>query len=231
MIVARTSNGTVKVLTTTTDDDDDDDDDDARVWTIGRRADADVYAGEGDATTSRTHCAVRATARGAVEVRDCGSTHGTRMEVEREGGDGVATELRDVGVEWVKVCDGRRASRTRLVLGKGATTVDIIVKDGDDGSATEPDMDDDGSATEPDNAHDSTGISRHEMKTTRIALGETLTRRGKRPPTEPTLGEAECVVTDLIMPRRRVDVWVAFLNRATAYTSERRLKRSARSAR
>lgn len=152
-----------------------------RFATLGRHKDATVRCGDGDASVSRRHAELRVTARGALEVRDCGSTHGTQI-------DGRAGAC---GETWIEILNA--ADEATLVLGKGLTR--IIVKriakgrgdggnDDDDGSETEPD--DDGSDTEPAGGEEAA-----------VAGAERRSRAEKRDAAEPTMGEAEVVFGDL----------------------------------
>ena len=156
-----------------------------RFATLGRHKDATVRVGDGDASVSRRHAELRVTAKGALEVRDCGSTHGTRI-------DGRAGACGETWTEILKAADDA-TDEVALVLGKGSTRVVVkkIAKgcgdggdDDDDGSETEPE--DDGSDTEPAGVEDAA-----------VAGAERRSCAEKRDAAEPTMGEAEVVFGDL----------------------------------
>lgn len=152
-----------------------------RFATLGRHKDATVRCGDGDASVSRRHAELRVTARGALEVRDCGSTHGTRI-------DGRAGAC---GETWIEILNA--ADEATLILGKGLTRVVVkrIAKERGDGG----DDDDDGSETEPeDDGSDTEPAGGEEVA---VAGAERRSRAAKRDAAEPTMGEAEVVFGDL----------------------------------
>ena len=158
------------------------------VVTVGRHTACELCVGDGDATVSRRHAEFRVDARaGALEVRDLGSTHGTRVVVD------ASTREAKAGA-WVCVLEGSSSAEggagREVVLGKGATRVRATATSGDDAEAS---TDDEGSATEPDEYD---GAVRRVIVDD---MGELTQARLKRKTREPTLGEAELVYGELVV--------------------------------
>ncbi len=158
------------------------------VVTVGRHTACELCVGDGDATVSRRHAEFRVDARaGALEVRDLGSTHGTRVVVD------ASTREAKAGA---RVCVLEGSSSTEggagreVVLGKGATRVRATATSGDGAEAS---TDDEGSATEPD--EDDGAVRRVIVDD----MGELTQARLKRKTREPTLGEAELVYGELVV--------------------------------
>ncbi len=158
------------------------------VVTVGRHTACELCVGDGDATVSRRHAEFRVDARaGALEVRDLGSTHGTRVVVD------ASTREAKAGA-WVCVLEGSSSAEggagREVVLGKGATRVRATATSGDGAEAS---TDDEGSATEPD--EDDGAVRRVIVDD----MGELTQARLKRKTREPTLGEAELVYGELVV--------------------------------
>jgi hypothetical protein len=158
------------------------------VVTVGRHTACELCVGDGDATVSRRHAEFRVDARaGALEVRDLGSTHGTRVVVD------ASTREAKAGA-WVCVLEGSSSAEggagREVVLGKGATRVRATATSGDGAEAS---TDDEGSATEPD--EDDGAVRRVIVDD----MGELTQARLKRKTREPTMGEAELVYGELVV--------------------------------
>ena len=162
------------------------------VVTVGRHTACELCVGDGDATVSRRHAEFRVDARaGALEVRDLGSTHGTRVVVD------AATRVEAKAGAWVRVLEGVSSEAEvdvcagrEVVLGKGATRVRATATSGDGAEAS---TDDEGSATEPDEYD---GAVRRVIVDD---MGELTQARLKRKTREPTMGEAELVYGELVV--------------------------------
>ena len=162
------------------------------VVTVGRHTACELCVGDGDATVSRRHAEFRVDARaGALEVRDLGSTHGTRVVMD------AATRVEAKAGAWVRVLEGVSSEAEvdvcagrEVVLGKGATRVRATATSGDGAEAS---TDDEGSATEPD--EDDGAVRRVIVDD----MGELTQARLKRKTREPTLGEAELVYGELVV--------------------------------
>ena len=161
------------------------------VVTVGRHEACALCVAEGgDASVSRQHVEFRVGARGSLDARDLGSTHGTRLIAD----DGAVEAVKDA---WVCVLDATTtsaaaaASVREVVLGKGGTRV-RATRDDDASSARE--ADDDGSATEPD--EDDAPRDRSVIVDD---MGELTQARVKRKTREPTMGEAELVYGELVV--------------------------------
>ena len=162
----------------------------AAVVTVGRHTACALCVGDGDATVSRRHAEFRVDGgTGALEVRDLGSTHGTRVVVD------AATRVEAKGGAWVCVLEGSSSEAEgcagrEVVLGKGATRVRATTRAGDGAEAS---TDDEGSATEPD--EDDGAVRRVIVDD----MGELTQARLKRKTREPTMGEAELVYGELVV--------------------------------
>ena len=153
-------------------------------YDVGRHRECALRCHGDDQTVSRRHCAFRATSSGAIEARDLESQRGTRL-LKSDG------SVVNVSSQWMTVLSANDDGECVVALGRGATRVRARrltmsanpSPTDDDGSATESDRDDDGGRMEDD--------ERALMRR----------KRAREVTGTPTMGEAECVFSALVVER------------------------------